>query len=94
MELDIYWSTRAGRDAIELFNKYPNRFVLWHVKDMNKTNQDETTFIGDGSINYAEVFNNSQNSGMECFFVEQEHYPIPVFEGLQKSYDYLKSIKV
>jgi len=94
IELDIYWSTRAGRDAIELFNKYPNRFELWHVKDMSKSNEGETTFIGDGSIDYREIFKNSQNSGMKYFFVEQEHYPIPVFEGIQKSYDYLKAIKV
>ncbi len=94
MELDIYWSTKAGRDTFELFNKYPNRFILWYVKDMSKTKEDETTFIGGGSIDYPEVFKNAQNSGMEYFFVEQEHYPIPVFEGLKKSYDYLRAINV
>lgn len=94
MELDIYWSTKAGRDTFELFDKYPNRFALWHVKDMSKTRENETTFVGDGSINYAEIFQKARNTGMEHFFVEQEHYPTPVFEGLQKSFEYLNALKV
>ena len=94
IELDIYWSTRAGRDAIELFNKYPNRFVLWHVKDMSKTNQDETTVVGQGSIDYANIFKNGGNSGMEYFFIEQEHYPIPAIDGIKQGFDHLKTIKV
>ena len=92
IELDIYWSTFAGRDAIELFNKYPNRFALWHVKDMNKENREETTFVGGGSIDYSRIFQNAQNSGMEYFFVEQEHYPTPVFEGIESSFKHLQSI--
>ena len=92
IELDIYWSTVAGRDAKALFDKYPNRFVLWHVKDKSKV-ADETTFIGDGSIDYQAIFANSANSGMEYFFVEQEHYPTPVFEGIQKSFEFLRSMK-
>ena len=93
IELDIYWSTFANRDAVELFKKYPNRFPLWHVKDMNKEKPNETTYVGGGSIDYADIFKRSKKSGMEYYFVEQEHYPIEVFEGMQKSYDYMKAIK-
>ena len=93
IELDIYWSTRGKRDAVEMFNKYPNRFVLWHVKDMNKQRPEETTFVGDGSIDYARVFENRANSGMEYYFVEQEHYPTPALDGIQKSFDYLNALK-
>ncbi|RZJ40191.1 MAG: sugar phosphate isomerase/epimerase, partial [Chryseobacterium sp.] len=38
MELDLYWITKAGYDPLDYFEKYPGRFPLWHVKDMqNKT---------------------------------------------------------
>ena len=93
IELDIYWTTVAGRDAKALFDKYPGRFVLWHVKDKSKI-AEETTFVGDGSINYAEIFKNSENSGLEYYFVEQEHYPTPVFEGIKQSFDYLQRVKI
>ena len=94
IELDIFWSTKAGRDAIELFNQYPNRFALWHVKDMSETNPDETVYVGGGSIDYEKVFRNAENSGMKYFFVELEHYSIPAIEGIQKSFDTLKAMKV
>ena len=37
-ELDLFWATKAGADPIALFKKYPKRIVMWHVKDMDKSN--------------------------------------------------------
>jgi sugar phosphate isomerase/epimerase len=34
MELDLYWISKAGHDPVKYFEKYPGRFPLWHVKDM------------------------------------------------------------
>ena len=33
MEIDLYWVTKAGQDPVEMFNKYPGRFQLFHMKD-------------------------------------------------------------
>ena len=35
-ELDIYWIEKAGLSAQSYFEKYPSRFKLWHLKDMDK----------------------------------------------------------
>lgn len=35
-ELDVYWIEKSGLNAQSYFNKYPGRFPMWHVKDMNK----------------------------------------------------------
>lgn len=32
-ELDTYWAYRGGADPIELFRRYPERFVMSHQKD-------------------------------------------------------------
>ncbi|MEQ9424021.1 MAG: sugar phosphate isomerase/epimerase [Cyclobacteriaceae bacterium] len=93
-ELDIYWSTRGGFDALELFNKYPGRFPLWHVKDMSKTDPMETTYVGAGSIDFANILKNSGNSGLDIPIVEQEHYPIPVYEGLEKSHEFMRTVEI
>ena len=33
-ELDLFWTTFAGRDPVEMFTRSPGRFAMWHVKDM------------------------------------------------------------
>ncbi|MEA5141099.1 TIM barrel protein [Arcicella rigui] len=35
-ELDLFWTVKAGKDPVELFKKHPKRFVMWHVKDIDK----------------------------------------------------------
>ena len=37
MELDLFWASKAGQDPVALFNKYPGRFQLLHMKDMYYT---------------------------------------------------------
>lgn len=34
MEIDIFWAAKAGQDIVEMFNNYPGRFQLFHMKDM------------------------------------------------------------
>ncbi|MGB3545180.1 TIM barrel protein, partial [Rubrivirga sp.] len=33
LELDLYWVAVAGHDPVDIFEMYPGRFPLWHVKD-------------------------------------------------------------
>ncbi|MGN0020261.1 MAG: sugar phosphate isomerase/epimerase family protein [Sphingobacterium hotanense] len=35
-ELDLYWINKAGENPQTYFTKYPGRFPLWHVKDMDR----------------------------------------------------------
>lgn len=71
-ELDLYWTTKAGHNPIDIFKKYPGRFELWHVKDMEKSADKFFAPVGTGSINYKEIFKNQETSGMKYFFVEQD----------------------
>lgn len=34
-ELDIYWIEKSGINPTSYFDKYPGRFHLWHIKDMD-----------------------------------------------------------
>jgi sugar phosphate isomerase/epimerase len=36
-ELDIYWAEKSGVNPVSYFNKYPGRFHLWHIKDMDRS---------------------------------------------------------
>lgn len=90
-EVDLYWLTLAGRAPEDLFAKYPKGFPLSHVKDMSKTG-NEMVDVGDGKINFAEIFKQSKTSGMRYYFVEHDDTKTP-FESLERSIKYLRSLR-
>lgn len=71
MELDLAWATAAGQDPAALFKKYPNRFPLWHVKDLDKTTGRPCP-VGTGKVDFKHIFANSKLSGVEHTFIEQD----------------------
>ncbi len=52
MEMDIYWTVKAGQDPLVLIDQHPGRFPLWHVKDMAKTPDKTFTEVGNGTIDF------------------------------------------
>ena len=90
-EMDIYWISKAGHDPVALFKQNKGRFSLWHVKDMDNTDKKFFTEVGNGVINYKEIFKHAGESGMKYFFVEQDVCPGPPLESTAKSITYLKN---
>jgi len=88
-EMDIYWVSFAGKDPIKLMKKHPGRFPLWHVKDMDKTEQKKFTEVGNGVIDFKEIFKCKKKAGMRHFFVEQDVSSAPL-TSIKTSIDYLK----
>lgn len=90
-EMDLYWTTKAGKDILEYFEKAEGRIALWHVKDMN--NQDEKFFapVGSGIIDFASIFAKRDLSGLEYFFVEQDEAKQPPLEAIAQSFNYLNN---
>jgi sugar phosphate isomerase/epimerase len=91
MELDLGWVIVTGHNPIEYFKKYPNRFPLWHLKDMDK-NKPISTEFGKGQINIVQMLQQSQQSGMKYFFVEQEEYAGEPMASVKYNYDYLMKL--
>ena len=90
MELDLYWATKAGQDPVALFQKYPGRFPLWHVKDMDKTPARSFTEVGNGVIDFKRIFAQADKAGLQYFFVEQDQTPGPPLDSLKQSAAYIK----
>jgi len=88
MELDLYWIFRAGFDPITYFEKYPGRFPLWHVKDMEAGTKGITE-VGNGSIDFDRVFAARKKAGLEYWFVEQDVSKGDIFASLTTSRNYL-----
>lgn len=92
MELDLGWVIIAGKDPVDYFNKFPGRFPLWHLKDMDMTKKHSTEF-GKGGLDIKKMFEYSKKSGMKYFFVEQEEYSATPFESMKENMAYLKRMK-
>lgn len=91
-ELDLYWVKKANKEAATYFKNHSGRFPLWHVKDMDNTPDKFFTEVGNGVIDWKEMFSHAKTSGMQRFYVEQDvcknHLPL---ESAKISIDYLKS---
>lgn len=93
LELDLYWIVKAGLDPVDLFKKYPGRFPLWHVKDMDKTDKSFAE-VGTGSIDFKKIFDHRKLAGLTHFFVEQDVAKIPAIEAIDISFKNVTKMKV
>lgn len=71
LQLDLYWAVHSSKlSPIELISKQPDRFVMWHIKDMDKVTRDYTE-LGNGSIDYNVMLSQMDHSGLQFYFLEQ-----------------------
>lgn len=109
-ELDIFWIEKAGLNPLSYIEKYPGRFEMWHVKDMDKQftktvigpdfdqapldsifKEVKYTEVGAGSIDFANIIQAAEKSGLVHAFVEQDDiYLENKFDSIKKSYDYVQ----
>ncbi len=92
MELDLYWITKAKQQPEKYFAMYPDRFELFHVKDMDNTPKEFFTEVGRGVIDFTRIFQ-MKNSGVKHYFVEQDQTPGAALDSIKISYDYLHALK-
>ena len=91
LEMDIYWVIHSSKlSPKEWVRKQPGRFVMWHIKDMDKITRDYTE-LGNGSINYVDILPDPKESGLEFYYLEQggnfSHNPI---KSIADSAEYFK----
>lgn len=90
-QMDLYWVTKAGADPVDYFKKYPGRFIIWHVKDMD----DEGRFapVGNGNIDFARILANKKLSGMKYYMVEQDRtFNMTPLEAIKVSHKGIEEI--
>ena len=71
LQLDLYWVVHSSKlSPKELIAKQPERFVMWHIKDMDKATRDYSE-LGNGSIDYTSILPKLDKSGLEYYYLEQ-----------------------
>jgi sugar phosphate isomerase/epimerase len=91
-QADFYWMIYAGFDPLDYFRRYPGRFELWHVKDMDDSPEKGFAEVGTGVIDYEKIFRQKDKAGMACFFVEQDRSSIDPMDSIAISFENLKKI--
>ena len=91
VELDWYWVVKGGHDPADLFERYPGRFELAHVKDMNNNRDRGITCVGNGIINFESIFEKSPKAGVKHFIVENER-AIDGFACAKGSYTHIQKM--
>lgn len=88
LEIDLHWSGLVGVDALALFEAYPGRFPLCHVKGLSA--DGEMVDVGAGVIDWAGIFAHSDHAGLRHYFVEHDQPGDPL-ASIQASYRYLSA---
>ncbi|WP_422079358.1 sugar phosphate isomerase/epimerase family protein [Ulvibacterium sp.] len=98
-ELDVFWAHHGGADPLALMKKYPDKFTLMHLKDMehgvkgNNTGHEDVetnVILGQGQVNIAGTVAEAKKLGIEYMFIEDESSR--VVEQVPASLKYLKSL--
>lgn len=92
LEMDMYWVMHSSNyTPKELIEAQPGRYVLWHIKDMDKISRDYTE-LGNGSINYLDILPDPTQSGLDYYYIEQGgNYAINSMQSAKASAEYFKS---
>ena len=83
-QIDVYWAVYGHYSPADLFNKYPGRFALLHIKDKKEIGQS-------GMVGFDAVFGNAEVAGLEGYVVEVEGCRNEAaLDGIRVSADYLR----
>jgi len=99
-EMDVFWVFHAGQDPVKLLNKYPDRWLLMHLKDIRKgavtglstgsAAPTDNVAVGEGQIDWKAVLRTAQKIGVQYYFLEDET-PTPL-QCIPASLSYLRGL--
>ena len=81
MQMDVMWTVFPGQDPVKLLKKYPDRWVLFHLKDLKKgvegnlsggTDVNNDVRLGSGQVDYPALLKAAQEIGIKYYFIEDE----------------------
>ena len=91
-ELDMFWAELGRQDVADLFRRYPGRFELCHIKDMERARladfpADSLDFdgissglmvnVGEGDLPFETWLGMADVSGMKLLVTEHDNPPAP-----------------
>jgi len=79
MEIDLFWTIKAGHNPVDIFNKYPGRFQIFHLKDAYTKEAPffvpksvDMAPVGAGITDFKSILAAKDVAGMKHLVVEQD----------------------
>ena len=98
-EMDVTWTYLPGQDPAALLNKYPKRFRLIHLKDVEKgvpksakgsMANEQSVVLGTGQIDWPAVLKAVNKSSIAHLYIEDESKAAE--QQVPQSLNYLRSL--
>lgn len=98
-EMDVYWVYHGGGKPLELLERYPGKFTLMHLKDLehgvqgNDTGHEDVetnVVLGTGQIDIAGLVKLGAQQGIKYMFIEDESSS--VVSQVPESLKFLRSL--
>ena len=71
LQMDMYWVEHSSnKRPSELIAENPGRYVMWHIKDMDKVTRDYSE-MGNGSIDYKAMLSSIDKKDLQYYYIEQ-----------------------
>ncbi|MEA1785368.1 sugar phosphate isomerase/epimerase [Arenibacter sp. GZD96] len=71
LQMDMYWVVKSSaKSPAKWIAENPGRFVMWHIKDMDKVTGDYSE-MGNGSIDYVSMLATLDHDALEYYYIEQ-----------------------
>jgi sugar phosphate isomerase/epimerase len=81
-QMDVLWTVLPGQDPAKLLAKYPDRWLLLHLKDLKKgvptgslaghTELTNDVALGTGQVDWPALLRAAQKVGVKYYFIEDE----------------------
>lgn len=91
IELDLFWVVAAGEDPKAIIRRLPGRIYAYHVKD--RTPDGKMTSVGQGTIDFADIFTLNDTAGVRHFYVENDQSPAPYLPDITTSFAALTRLR-
>jgi sugar phosphate isomerase/epimerase len=101
LELDCGWMVSAGVDPVDYFGRYPDRYVMLHLKDLARDHIPNTDLkmasatLGRGIVDWPRLLAAAERTSVNALYVEQEPPYVPSSLGaVRDSFDYLNGLRL
>ncbi|MBL4601811.1 MAG: sugar phosphate isomerase/epimerase [Emcibacteraceae bacterium] len=91
IEMDFYWMAVAKVDPFEMFDRYPGRFPMCHLKDIDDNGQFAD--VGKGNFDFERNLSRIKQAGFEHFFIEHDEPKDPL-ETIRYGLETMKKLKI
>ncbi len=100
-QMDVMWTVHPGQDPVKLIEKYPDRWLLLHLKDLRKgvptgldapgTKLTDDVALGTGQVDWPALLRACQKVGVKFYFIEDESPT--VVDQVPQSLRYLQKVE-